>query len=191
MTPTRLLPKSEQDSKEETLALAWARVASLQGSAESLQYSRGCCAWPGALLAGEMPTGLSWPVAQLLTSAQLNIRQRLVWYPSLEMPSWSCLDLLHPHPIPGVHGWAAPAQGLCLPAAEVLGLAGLPLCKRGKHLFVIQQVMNLFLEKKNHPFLHGYKHASESQLPSPSLKFGQSTVDDSHLILFFFPSQHG
>lgn len=37
----------------------------------------------------------------------------------------------------------------CLPAAEVLGLAGLPLCKRGKHLFIIQQVMNLFLEKKN------------------------------------------
>lgn len=91
MTLTRLLPKSEQDSKEETLALAWARVASLQGSAESLQCSRGCCAWPGALLAGEMPTGLSWPVPQLLTSAQLNIRQRLVWYPSLEMPSWSCL----------------------------------------------------------------------------------------------------
>lgn len=45
--------------------------------------------------------------------------------------------------------------------------------------------------KKNLPFLHGYKHASESQLPNPSLKFGQSTVDDSHLILFFFPSQHG
>lgn len=46
-------------------------------------------------------------------------------------------------------------------------------------------------KKKNQlPFLHGYKHASESQLPSPNLKFGQSTVDDSHLILvvfFFFP----
>lgn len=46
--------------------------------------------------------GLLWPLAQLLTSVQISIRQRLVWYRPLEVPSWSCLDLLYLDP--DVHG---------------------------------------------------------------------------------------